>query len=71
MKLKGVLAVSLLFNLVLFTLWGSRPKAGSIEASPDIAAKVVTRTVTRTEVTTNELTLPPRVDPVGLALSGI
>jgi len=61
MKLKGVLAVSLLFNLVLFTLWGSRPKAISIEASPDVAAKVMTRTVTRTEVTTNELTLPPEL----------
>ncbi|MCD6052052.1 MAG: hypothetical protein K0Q55_3470, partial [Verrucomicrobia bacterium] len=61
MKLKGVLAVSLLLNLVALAYLGSRPAALVPKTEGDSPAKVVTKTITRTQVTTNEVALPPEL----------
>lgn len=60
MKLKGVLAISLLLNLGLFAYIGSRPKPvvpDQVVANPQ--TQVVTRTVTKTETRTDKVALPP------------
>ncbi len=61
MKLKGVLAISLLLNLVLFAYVGRRSEITVPKTEAVAPTKVVTRTVTRTEVTTNRVALPPEL----------
>jgi hypothetical protein len=61
MKLKGVLAVSLLLNMVLFAYMGRQSETAVPKTEAVAPAKVVTRTVTRTQVTTNEVALPPEL----------
>jgi hypothetical protein len=62
MKLKGVLIVSVLVNLLLFAGYVTRQKPpSSNEPETKGPAAVVTKTVVKSEVRTNEVLLPPEI----------